>query len=105
MSSLSMTSMAISSRLELRRERQQRDVARLLDGVGETPLMGRAHARDPPRHNLAALGHKGVQHLHIFVIDVIDLLHAEPAHLLAPEILLFLRGDRLVAAGGALSRA
>src|SRR5271157_2420099 len=105
MSSLSMTSMPISSRLELRRERQQRDVARFLDGVGETPLVRRAHARDAARNDLPALRHKGVQHLHVLVIDVVDALHAEAAHLLAPEILLLLRGDRFVAAGGTLSRA
>src|SRR5271157_1314721 len=85
MSSLSITSMAISSRLELRRERQQRDVARLLDGVREPPLVRRAHARDAARHNPAPLRHKGVQHLHVLIVDVVHLLDAETAHLLAPR--------------------
>jgi hypothetical protein len=86
-SSLSMTSMRVSSCLELRRERQQGDVARLLDGVGEPPLVRRAHARNAARDDLAALRHEGVQRLDVLVIDVVDLLDAETAYLLAPEIL------------------
>src|ERR1039457_70127 len=95
----------ISSRLERGRERQQRDVPRLLDRVREPPLMRRAHARNAARHNLAPLRYEGVQHLHVLVVDIVDLLDAEPANLLAPEILFLLGGNRLVAAGGALRRA
>src|SRR5580765_4260176 len=105
MSSLRMTSIVISSCLVARRERQKSDVARLLDRVGQTPLVRRAHAADPPRNNLPALGDKCVQHLDVFVVDVVDLLDAEPAHFLAPEVLLLLSGNRLVAAGGPLAAA
>src|ERR1019366_5315379 len=95
----------ISSRLERGRERQQRDVPRLLDRVREPALVRRAHARNAARHDLAPLRHEGVQHLHVLVVDIVDLLDAEPAYLLAPEILLLLGGNRLVAARGALRRA
>src|ERR1700687_3961212 len=91
--------------LELRRERQQGDVARLLDGVGEPPLMRGANAGDAARDDLAALRHKGVQQLYILVIDVVDLLDAEPANFLAPEICFLLRGDGLIAARGPLTGA
>src|SRR5690348_13304990 len=62
MSSRKMTSISVSS-LERRRERQQRDVARLLDGVGQPALVRRADPGDAARHDLAALGDEGVQHL------------------------------------------
>src|SRR5579859_1289233 len=101
MSSRSMTSM-ISSGLDLRGERQQRDVAGLLDGVGQTALARSTDAGDAARHDLAALGDEAVQHLDVFVIDVVDLLDAEAAHFLAPEILLLLGEHRLVATGGTL---
>ena len=61
--------------------------------------MRRAHAGNAPRRDLAALGDERVQQPHVLVVDVVDLVDAEPAHLLAPEILL-LAGDRFVAAGG-----
>ena len=48
---------------------------------------------------------KRVQQPHVLVVDVVDLLDAEAAHLLAPEILLLAGRDRLVAAGGPLRRA
>jgi hypothetical protein len=44
-----------------------------------------------------------VQQLHVFVIDVVDLLHANTANFLAAEIRFLLRGYGLVASGGALS--
>src|ERR1700720_4446017 len=62
-----------------------------------------ANARDPPRRNLTALGNKGVEQPHFFVVNVVDTVHTEPAHFLAPEILLLT--DRLVAAGGPLGGA
>src|SRR5260370_41855190 len=99
MSSRSMTSIVAS---DLRCERQQRDVAGLLDRVGQTPLARSANARDAARHDLAPLGDECVQHLDVFVIDVVDLLDAEAAHFLAPEILLLLGEHRLVATGGTL---
>src|SRR5450759_2159179 len=96
-----MTSM-ISSGLNLRRERQQRDVAGLLDSVGQTALARSANTRDAAWHDLTPLGNEPVQHLDVFVIDVVDLLNAEAAHFLAPEILLLLRQHRLVAPGRTL---
>src|ERR1039458_1132026 len=91
--------------LELRRERQQGDVARLLDGVGKAPLVRRAYARNAAGDNFSPLRHEGVKHLDVLIVDVVDLLDAEPAHLFAPEILFLLGGNRLVAAGGTLRRA
>src|SRR5580658_5072763 len=91
--------------LERRRERQQRDVARLLDGVGQPPLVRGADTGYAARDDLAALRHEGVQQLDVLVIDVVDLFHAKPANFLAAEIRFLLRGYGLVAAGGALSGA
>src|SRR3954466_15338542 len=56
-------------------------------------------AGNPARSNFAALGHKAVQHLHVFVIDVVDLFDAEPVHFLAPEILLLTGCNRFVPTG------
>jgi hypothetical protein len=39
----------------------------------------------PPRHNLAAFGHKSLQQPHVAVRNRIDLLGAELADLLAAE--------------------
>src|SRR5438132_1361854 len=44
--------------LEPRCERQQSDIARLLDGGGETPLVRRADPGQAPRNDLAALGNE-----------------------------------------------
>jgi hypothetical protein len=63
--------------------------------------MGRAHSGNTPGRNLAALTHERVQHARVFVIDIVDLLDAEPAHLLAPEI-LFLSSVGFIATGGSL---
>src|SRR5690348_15369078 len=86
------------------RKRQQCDVARLLDRFRQTTLMRRAHPGDTPGSNLASIADEGSQHAGVLIIDVVDLLDAEPAHLLAPEILL-LACDRFVAAGGPLGGA
>src|SRR5579871_2147451 len=102
-----MTSMVVSScvqSLERRGERDQHDVARLLDRLGQAPLMRGAHARDPPRRDLAALADEGAQQANVLVVDIVDFIDAEPAHLLAPEILL-LAAECLVAARGPLRRA
>jgi len=56
-----------------RRERKQRDIPLLPDGVREPPLVRRARARNVARPDLA------------------PLRHPETAHFLAPEILLLLR--------------
>src|ERR1700733_509427 len=61
--------------------------------------MRRADTRDAARHDLPALGNKGRQHSHVFIVDVVDFFHAESTYFLAPEILL-LGGQRFIAAGG-----
>ena len=68
-----------------RGKRQQGDVAGLLDGAGQSALVLGANAGEPPRHDLAALGHKSLQQPDIAVRNRIDLLGAELAHLLAAE--------------------
>ena len=66
-------------------KRQQRDVPRLLDGARQTALVCGANAAQPPRNNLAALGHKLLQQPHVAVRNPVDLLGAELADLLAAE--------------------
>src|SRR5260370_40360323 len=63
-----------------------------------------AHARNPPGRDFTALRNEGHQQSRVLVVDIVDLVDAEPAQFLAPEI-LFLAGDGLVAAGGALGSA
>jgi hypothetical protein len=41
-----------------RGERQQSNIARLLDGAGEPALVRGADTGETPRHNLAAFGYK-----------------------------------------------
>src|ERR1017187_1385315 len=67
------------------RERQQRDVARLLDGIGQAALGRRAHAGQTPGNDFARLGHKLPEQAHVLVIHAIDLLDAELANFLAAE--------------------
>src|SRR5580698_6770420 len=66
--------------------------------------MRSAYARNPARRDLPAFGNERRQQPHFLVIDIVDLVDAEPAHLFAPEILLLAR-DRLVAAGRPLRTA
>ena len=66
-------------------ERQQSDIPGLLDGAGQAALVGGANAGQPPRHNLAALGHKPLQQPDIAVGDRVDLLGTELADLLAAK--------------------
>jgi hypothetical protein len=66
-------------------KRQQGNVPGLLDGACQAALVGCANAGEPPRHNLAALGHKPLQQPYIAVGDRVDLLGAEFADLLAAE--------------------
>src|SRR3954464_301527 len=100
MSSLRMTSIYFLPYLNRDRERDQRDIARLLDGFRQPPLMRSAHTRDAARRDLSTLADEGAEQPRLLVINVVDTVDAEPAHLLAPEILLL--ADGLVAAGGAL---
>src|SRR6266851_3538063 len=77
-------------RLRARRaagKRQQRDVARPLDGHAQPALMPRANARHPPRQNLPALLHELRQDVRALVVDEIHLLDAELAHLFLAKIL------------------
>src|SRR3954452_12632545 len=98
MSSLRITSIGISFCLVTRRERKQRDVTRLLDRVGEPPLVRRAHTRNAARDDLAALGHEGVKHFHVLIVDIVDPFDAEAAYFLTAEVLLLLAGDGFIAA-------
>jgi len=66
-------------------ERQQGDIPGLLDGAGQTALVGGTNARETPGNDLAALGHKALQQANIAVGDRIDLLGAELADLFATE--------------------
>ena len=74
------------------RKRQQRDVARPLDGHAQPALMARANARHPAGQNLAALLHELRQDVRALVVDEVHLLDAELAHLLLPEILALAPG-------------
>src|SRR5581483_3403987 len=65
---------------------QQRDVARLFDGQGQTTLLQHAHARQASRHNLPALRHELAEQAVVLVVDGFDLLDAELTDFLAPEI-------------------
>src|SRR5689334_3948925 len=86
-------------------ERQQSDVARLLDRVAQAALVRRADARNAPRNDLAALGNETREQPHVLIVDVVDSFDAKPANLLAPEILFLLSGDGFITAGGPLPRA
>src|SRR3989440_12679005 len=74
------------------RERQQRDVARPLDGHAQPALVPRADARHSPWQNLPALLHELRQDVRALVVDEVHLLDAELAHLLLPEILALAPG-------------
>jgi hypothetical protein len=100
-----MISMDESSKLLLlcrSREGQQGDITRLQDSVGQTALMGRTDAGDAAGNDLTALGNERLQHADVLVVDVIDLLDAEPANLLAPEVLFLSNRGGFVATSGAL---
>src|SRR5438445_3030257 len=65
----------------VRREGQERDVARPLDGERELALVLGAGAEHPPGQDLAPLGHEPREQLHVLVVDVVDLVRAELADL------------------------
>src|SRR6185369_10298193 len=81
------------------RERQQRGDARALDRVLELALMQRAGAGDAARKDLPALRDELLQHLHVFVVDVLELLDAELADALAAIEELLLATLRAAGAG------
>jgi hypothetical protein len=66
-------------------EWQQCDVACLLDSGAYATLVRRAHASETARNDLPALSDELPEQAHVLVIDVIDLLDAELADLLATE--------------------
>src|SRR5579862_4454286 len=68
-------------------ERQQGDVARLLDGRGKPPLVRGAHSAQTARHDLAAFRHKLREQAVVLIVNRINFLDAEFAHLLAAKIL------------------
>src|SRR2546423_10445571 len=72
------------------RERQERGDTGAFDGVLQLPLVQRARSGDAARKDLPALRDELLQHLHVFVVDVFELLHAELADALAAveELLL-----------------
>jgi hypothetical protein len=68
-----------------RGERQQGNVARPLDGRCKAALVRSAHPGQPPWDDLASLRHKLAEQTYVLVINVVNLLHAELADLLATE--------------------
>ena len=71
--------------LELGRKRQQRDIPRLLDGLGELALVRGADAREPARRDLAPLRHELLQEANVAIADGVNFFHAEFADFLAAE--------------------
>src|SRR5581483_5196365 len=65
--------------------RDERQLPRPLDRRLQLALMHRARPRDPPGQDLAALGHERAEQLDVLVVDVVDLVCAELAHLAAAE--------------------
>src|SRR5882672_7635028 len=68
-------------------KRQQRDVACLLDGGRQPPLVGRAYSRQAAWHDLAAFRDELPQEPVVLVVDGLNFFHAELADFLAPKIL------------------
>jgi hypothetical protein len=85
--------MALEIHLVARGKRQQGDVPGLLDGASQAALVRGANAGEPPRHNLAALGHKSLQQTNIAVRNRVNLFRAELANLLAAEKLTAATGS------------
>jgi hypothetical protein len=79
---------------------QQSNVAGPLNGRSQAALVRRAYSGQPAWDNLAPFRHKLAQQSHVFVIDVVNLLNAEFADLLAPEKLA-----TAIAAAGTTIRA
>jgi hypothetical protein len=67
------------------RERQQSDIASLLDGAGQTALVRGADTGEPTGNDLAALGDEALKQANVPIWDGIDLFRAELADLLATE--------------------
>jgi hypothetical protein len=69
------------------RKRQQRNVARALDGHAEPALVTRTNSGHPTRQNLAAFLHELRKNVRALIVDEVHLLDAELAHFLLAEIL------------------
>jgi hypothetical protein len=83
-------------------ERQQSDVAGLLDGTRQPTLMGRADPGKAAGNYLASLRDKLLQQANIAIVDGIDFLDTEFANLLAAKELASAAAR---AAGASSSRA
>src|SRR5699024_10732556 len=70
-------------RVLFHREGQQRDGAGALDGFGKLALMLGAVAGHAAGQNLAAFVGEAANAAHVFVINKLDFIHAEAAHLAA----------------------
>src|SRR5512141_1814899 len=64
------------------RVRQQRHLARVLDGIGDEALLLHGHTGDPTRTDLAAVGDELAQQCGVLVVDVLDLRRLERVGLL-----------------------
>ena len=65
----------------IHREGQQRDGTGALDGLAQLTLMLGAVAAHPAGQDLAALVGEAAQTVDVLVVDVLDLIHTEAAHL------------------------
>lgn len=66
-------------------ERQQGNVARSLDGLGEGALVPGAGARLAPGADFAVIGYEPAQYFHLFIVDGGIFVHAELAFARAGE--------------------
>ena len=73
--------------LQFRRERQESDIARTLDGFAEPALVARARPGHAARQNFSALLHERLKHLGFFVVDEVHVLDAKAADFLLAKIL------------------
>src|SRR6266852_2152988 len=67
--------------VRLRRVREQSDRPGALEGGRERPLVPSARPGDSTREDLAAVAYESPQARDLLVVDVVDLLDAEAAHL------------------------
>jgi hypothetical protein len=81
----SMTNLLANSLLVAGCERQQSNVAGLLDGTRQPSLVRRADSGEASRYDLAPLRDKLLQQAHIAIVDGVDLLDTEFANFLAAK--------------------
>src|SRR5207244_194464 len=89
--------------------RHERNLPRTLDRRLQFSLVHRAGTRDAPRQNLPALGDERTDQLDVLIVDVVDLVRTELAHLSPaeerPALALRFVGGFLVAAATAAAAA